>query len=271
MLSSLPDGDAVLARILEGDVEKTAALKDLGALRQREMGMWQDWKDSNEDPTKLRPLLTSYDRLLQKQVNVYRHKVPIPPAAIEAEFKNHMVTAFRTFDPNRGTQLSTHVHNHLKKGKRFITKYQNVGSIPETRSYKITAFKTAKAEVEEKTGTDPTSTQLADQLGWNIREVERMNAEHRKDLPTSGFRSAEGEIYDPTALMPSREMEVIHLMPAELSNDELSVFEHTFGLGGKPQLRPGQIAKKLNMSPSRVSRIRNKLAVKVGEYYHDLD
>ena len=62
-------------------------------------------------------------------------------------------------------------------------------------------------------------------------------------------------------------MEVIRLMPYSLDNDEKAVFEYTFGLSGKPALKPGEIAKKMKMSPSRVSRIRAKLATKVGDYY----
>lgn len=266
MTHALPSGDDVLRSLLGGETSKLAASK-LELRRQKEMGMWQDWKESGEDPQKLKPLLTSLNPLVQKQINIYRNKVPIPPAAIEAEFNNHLVTALRTYDPNRGAKLSTHVHNQLKRGRRFITKYQNIGGIPETRSYKITEFRTARTELEDKLGMDPTSHQLADELGWNVREVERLMAEDRRDLPTGLFRSAEGEQYDPAVQFPSREMEVIRLMPYSLDNDEKAVFEYTFGLSGKPMLKPGQIAKEMNMSPSRVSRIRAKLANKVTNYY----
>jgi DNA-directed RNA polymerase specialized sigma subunit len=270
-MPQLPDGDAELQRILGSDLEKSAAAESLQKKRKREMQMWQDWKAAQEDPKLLKPLVESFRPVVKKHVNVYKGMVPIPPSAIEAEFKNHLVTAFRTYDPKYGTQLNTHVHNQMKKGRRFVVKYQNIGGIPEQRAYRITEFNTAKAELEQKLGIEPTSMQLADNLGWNQREVERMEAELRQDLPTSTFRSPEGDPYDPTYQLPSREMEVIRLMPHSLDNTERLVFEYTFGLGGKPKMRPGEIATKTGMSPSKVARVRKKLAAKVQEYYGALD
>jgi DNA-directed RNA polymerase specialized sigma subunit len=235
------------------------------------MQMWQDWKESGEDPEKIKPLIASFQPVVKKQVNVYKGVVPIPPSALEAEFKNHLVTALRTYDPNRGAQLGTHVHNQMKRGKRFVVRYQNVGAIPEMRAYRITEFNTARSELGDKLGRDPTSLELADKLSWNPREVDRMTAELRPDIPTSSFRGPEGEQWDPTVVMPSREMEVVRLMPASLKPEERAVFEYTFGLSGKPQMRPGQIATQLNMSPSKVARIRGKLATKVKDHYGGLN
>jgi DNA-binding MarR family transcriptional regulator len=46
----------------------------------------------------------------------------------------------------------------------------------------------------------------------------------------------------------------------------MQVHDYTRGLNGKPQLRPGEIARKLNMSPSKVTRIRNSISKKIEEH-----
>ena len=277
MEHALPDGDTVLARILGSapgvdQTAKLAASKGLKKKREQELRMWKEWKDAGEPPEKLKPLLDSFRPVLKKQVNVYKGMVPIPPSVLEAEFKTHMVDGFSTYDPKYGTQLNTHVQNRMKKGRRFVVKYQNVGGIPEQRAYTITECETAKAERENATGREPSALELSDKLKWNVREVERMEAERRHmAVPTSAFKGPEGQPFDPSFQMPSREMELVRLMPAMLPPEQRTVFEYTFGLGGKPTLRPGEIAKKTGMNASKVSRIRKQLTAKMQEYYGGLD
>lgn len=234
--------------------------------KQFEFQQWEKWKTGGEKPEDLRPLLQSMKPLIQKQINVYKGRVPIPPAAVEAEFTRHALTAFRTFDPNRQAQLSTHVQNQLQKGRRFISTYQNLGYIPEHRVHKIGEFKLAQSTLQERLGRQPETFELSEQLGWSPAEVGRMQKEMRKDLPASGFITAEGQSTDPAELMPSREREVMKLIQFELGPEEKLVYDYTYGLNGKPQLQPGQIATTLAFSPSKVSRIRNAIATKIKQY-----
>jgi RNA polymerase primary sigma factor len=235
--------------------------------QQFEIDQWQKWKQSGEDPEELRPLLASMKPLIRSQSNVFKGRVrDIPPAAIEAEFNRHAMTAFRTYDPNRGAKLSTHVRNQLQKAKRYVATHQNIAYIPEHRVWKIGEFQTAQGELSEKFGRDPTNQELSEKLRWSPNEVSRMNTELRRDLPTSGFVSPEGGSVDPYSMMPSREREVLNLIEYDLSSEEKLVFEHTYGRHGKQQLQPGQIARKLNFSPSKVSRLRKSITDKMKSY-----
>jgi len=240
-------------------IEKAAA-DSLRRKQQFEIQQWKKWKDGGEKPEDLRPLLKSLNPLIQKQVGVYKNRVPIPPAALEAEFKKHALGALRTYDPKRGTQLNTHVSHHLKKGRRYVTSLQNFGYIPEHRAYKIGQFNLAQNTLTERFGRPPNSQELAENLGWNVAEVGRMQRELRADIPASGFE------VDPAANMPSREREALILVQAELSPDELSVFEYITGMNGKPVMPPGQVALKLGMSPSKVSRVKKSIEKKLSGF-----
>jgi DNA-binding CsgD family transcriptional regulator len=63
--------------------------------------------------------------------------------------------------------------------------------------------------------------------------------------------------------MSSREDEVVHLIYHQLTPQERSVHEYTFGLNGKPRLEPGAIAKKLKMDNSKVSKLRTSIFKKM--------
>jgi len=250
------------------DFEKVSA--DILKKRQQfEIEQWQKWKQSGEKPTELRPLLQSMRPLIKGQVNVFKGRVRnIPPAAIEAEFNRHAMTAFRSYDPNRGAKLSTHVRNHLQKAKRFVAANQNLGYIPEHRVWNIGEFKNAQSYLQEQLGRQPTSTELTEHLGWTPAEVGRMQKEMRADLPASGFVDAQGQSTDPGQFLPSREREVMNLIGYELSPEEKLVYERTYGVGGQRAQTPGQIAKSLKFSPSKVSRLRKKIAGKIQQHLY---
>jgi len=67
--------------------------------------------------------------------------------------------------------------------------------------------------------------------------------------------------------MPSRATEILRFIKLELSPEEVLVFEHLTGDGGKAKLSSGQIAKRLKMSPSKVSRIKKRIEETIERYY----
>lgn len=235
--------------------------KDIGTVRQNELQMWHEWNASGRHPDKLKPLLDSFKPLIESRAYVYkRQKLEIPTAAIDAEFQKQFVNALKTYDPSKGTSLGTWVYSSLRKAGRYIKNYQNIGKIPEERIGMITQFQQAKSELTDKLGTEPDTLTLAQHLKWPRKLVETMEKENRKDLPTSGWET------DPFELLSSPDLETLRLIQYELTPEERSVYEYTFGMNGKPSLSPGDISKKLKMHPSRVSRIRAKIKKLVKEY-----
>ncbi len=238
--------------------------------RDTELQMWKDWKASGENPDLLEPLLVAYQPAIQSKVNEFAGQVPIPPAAIRAEAEKRTLDAFRDYDPDyvgeksgKTAQLHTHVFNRLRKVRRFIVKYQNVGTMPEKRAEKITDYRMAFAELSEDKGREPSELELAEKLQWAPAEVGRMQSEQRKDLLSSGFDTLS---VDPSFTMPSRDREIVQLLKYEISPRENLVLEYSMGMNGKQQMGTTEIAAKLGVSPPVVSRIKTKLAKKIEEY-----
>lgn len=237
--------------------EKNAAqsrqLKDFNA--------WNQWQQNGKQEEDMEALLKQMDPLIRRASNVYAGKVNIPKSAIRAEFQIQAMKAFDKYDPNRGAALGTYLTWQLKKGKRFVSTYQNIGRIPETRIHHITTFKNARDELNDQLGREPSAHELADRLKWPVNQVGAMEAELRKEVPTSTLQA------DMTSLKPSHTGEVLRLVQYDLNPEEKLVYEYLLGVNGKPQLKPGQIARKLNMAPSKVSRIKLSVAGKVKRYY----
>lgn len=242
------------------ELEKWAAARDLSETKKHEIELWQTWKDGGEKPDDLRPLLKSFKPLIRSRANFWANRVELPPAAVHFEFNRQFVDALKSYDPNKGTQLGSWVTTRLQKAQRWVAQRQDPIRTQERRYYKVGEWENAYATLDDQLGREPTTREMAEHLGWSEAEAGRMESEKRKSLYASGFG------FDPTSITPSREAEKLKLVRFELSPEELQVFDYTVGTYGKPQLKPGEIAKTLNLSPSKVTRIKNAIAAKLEKY-----
>jgi len=230
------------------------------ARSQKDLELWQRWDQGGRQAQDLEPLMSQLAPLVRKQSNVYAGKVSIPPAAIHAEFQIRAIQALHTYKPQKAA-LNTYLTHQLNRAKRFITTYQNVGRIGESRIYKITEFQNAKDRLSNQLGREPNSHEMADALHWPVSQVSALESELVRDVPFSHVPVTSIEN------MPSQAAELMRLIPYDLTSEEKLVYEHLLGAGGKQQLKPGEIATRYNMTPSRVSRIKASIAAKVKRYY----
>lgn len=228
--------------------------EQLKSTQRKELELWHNWNNNGRKPQHLKPLYDSYKPMLQREANKFR-SVEIPTSALNAELRKQFVNAVKTYDPKRGTQLNTWVQTNLQKSSRFVKTYQNLGKIPEGQISKIREYNQAKETLTNQLGYEPDTQTLADHLKWPTKRVVQLQKEMRQDLPVSGFQ------HDPAEVLTPKELEAVHILQYDnrLSPEERSVYEYTFGINGKPRLQPGEIAKKTNIHPSKVSRIRGKL------------
>jgi DNA-directed RNA polymerase specialized sigma subunit len=239
-----------------GGLDKEAVSKEQ---RAQELEMWHTWNNNGRKQEDMRPLLNSMRPLILKEANSWARQRDIPPAAIRAEFTNQAVKGFETYDPTRAG-LHTHLTNCMQQARRFVVSNQNPARIVESRVYGIGAFKSATQRLTDTLGRAPTQLELADELQWSPRKVNMLQSEIKVALPTSQFSA------DMASTVPSRQQEILRLLPYDLSPDEKAVFEHIYGINGKETLSPGDIATKLNMSAPKISRIKAAIASKYEGY-----
>jgi DNA-directed RNA polymerase specialized sigma subunit len=254
------------------DGKKPAAPKPVTAeQKSKEYQLWKTWKDSGQKPEHLDPLLKSFAPLIQKRVNTFR-RVEVPLSAVEHEHKKWFVNALKSYDPARGTQLNTHITNRLMKAGRYIEQNKNFARIPENISSKIGIYNSVRNELHEKQGYVPTPQQVYEHMiatghpkPISPREAKRLEKEQRKGLIQQGHENdlLMAHVDDPGVL------EVVHLIPHQLTPQERAVHELSFGLNGKQKMSPGDIAKTLKMDNSKVSKLRTSIYNKMKPYLVD--
>jgi len=241
-----------------------------GQYTQKDYELWDKWKKGGEKKKDLDPLLKQFEGQIHSRIGKFKGNVEVPDAAIEMAHKREAVKAFKEYDPTKGP-LSPYLGLRLKKAGRFIDARKNVARITEPIYTKIGALNSVKSELREQLGYEPDDQTIHDHViktkhpklsNVSLKDISRINKEQFKDLLVSGD---EGSEFGAPNLIP-REEEVVRLIVPQLTKEERSVHEYTFGLNGKPELKSGEIAKKIGMENSKVSKLRTSIFNKMKPY-----
>lgn len=221
--------------------------------RERDREIWDQWKKSPID-SNLQATLRQLNPLIQREVNKWTGTLARP--LLELEAKRLATEAVRSFDPNRGAALGTHVANRLKKISRISYTYQNVARMPEYQTLKFHTYNLAESALKDKLGRDPTSSEIKDALGWSSNYLRNFQRGLRREFVESGD-------LPPFFDSPSGETATIDFLYNDLSPMQKKIFEHTTGYrGSKPLDNPG-LMKRLHMTQGQLSYQKKLLVNKI--------
>jgi len=225
--------------------------------KNRDIELWKQWKRTRSKRD-LEALLKQMRPVIMKNAQKWSGVLPI--TVLEVEANKIAVEAFESYNPRVGTALSTHLTNYLQKLSRKTYKYQNPARLPEHRQIKFYMYNNMVEDFVDEHGRDPSVDEIADHLGWNKREVERILKETRSTFvesggPPGGFEWDEG--------LADEDIEFFY---HDLSPEDKLIFEHTTGYGGKQILAPAKLAKKLGVPLSTLYYKRNNLAARIRKY-----
>lgn len=227
-------------------------------IQNKEIELWKKWKYSN-DQNALGELMTSMKPIVKKIANPW-NKSGLPQSVIEGEVKKNLIDALDSYDPAYGVQLNTFIISRSRKLNRLVYKHQNAGRISEQRITQIGTYNNVKDFLTDKYGREPSAHQMADELGWPVAEVERMEQEVRADIIGSS------QEFEPGMLFSDADNEILELLYYELTPEEQNIYDYLLGKHGKPMMKANEIARVLNTNPAKISRLRNKIKDKFEQY-----
>jgi DNA-directed RNA polymerase specialized sigma subunit len=230
----------------ENEVPPVAPLP-LGRAAQ-DLELWHRWRRDPGDHT-LAPLMKQIHPVVQNEVNRWRGVLAEPLLYGRAQVLARK--SLDTYDPNRGTQLATHVTNGLRKLSRLTYTNQNVARLSENKTLKFNTFRQARERLEDALGRPATVDELADELCWTPSAVTQFRAQtSRQELLEGGGHG------DPEAV-PSEQRSaddyLVDFVHHDLPQQQKVIFEHLTGYGGAPKLTPAQVAKRLGLSSAQLA------------------
>ena len=150
--------------------------------RSKDQELFDQWKKSGSKKD-LGNLVNQLSGVIYQEVN--RQSGTLPSAALRAEAKKWVIKGILTYDPSKGTQLSTHVTNYLQRVRRLNYKYQNAVRLPENMQLLYREWNIANQELADQLNRDPTEEELAKRLGWSRPQVVKYKNSLYSDLVES--------------------------------------------------------------------------------------
>jgi DNA-directed RNA polymerase specialized sigma subunit len=170
----------------------------------------------------------------------------------------------KSFDPQQGAALRTHVYNHLQRLQRVrADRSETVHTPEETRmnSQKVRQF--VSGYIDER-GIEPSLDSICDVVKLPLRKVQQA-----LKVPSEvSEASVTGETGDVLATPANRTASntwqdyVYH----DLSESNKKLFEWTTGYGGSQRLAKTEIARRLGISPAAVSSRIDTVSKKLQEF-----
>lgn len=238
-----------------------AKVKEAIDRNQKQLQLWQTWKDNGHKPEHLEPLLNMYGPFIDRKAAEFGGGLAmVNPVALKADLTGHVITAFHNYDPTKGAALATHVYKRVQKSKRFVNKSQNFAYISEGKTGIIGDLQRAQSRLGEDFGRAPTTQELADHLGLPVKRVAAVQKSLIKDVPGSSIEGDQG-----FPRLGQRQAEVLSVLPQILSPEEHAVFQLVYH-PSNPITDTKDIAKKLNLPDWEVSRRKSRILEKMNEF-----
>lgn len=216
--------------------------------KARDIEAYNNWKEKG-DKASLGVLMRQLHPIVFSEVR--RASGTLPEHALAAEAKYWTVRAIETFDPTKGVALSTHVTNYLPKIRRLNYKYANAARLPENLHLQFTEYQNAVSHLENTHNREPTSEEVAKQLGWSKGAVVKYKGSLYEDL----MESAASRPTEVTQFNSNKFL-LDHIM------DKLDEQEKTLLLN-KGEMSATLLAAKLGVNVSRLNYLSAKLRDKI--------
>lgn len=237
---------AKFTALLHKEAAPAASYKD------KDKALWAKWHRSGS-PQDLQELLTQLKPLIAREVN--RWAGGLSRDTLETKAKALAVTAIRSYNPNMGASLSTHVTNQLQKLSRTVYTHTQAARLPEHKAVAMASFSTAHDMLHSDLGRTPTALELAEHLGWSMpRTSEFRKAFERKELLSSGE-------FNPSAFAVNdyEQDPMVDFVYHDMSPANQKLFEHITGYGGAKILPNADLMDKFKLTQGQLSYRKRKL------------
>lgn len=175
----------------------------------------------------------------------------------------YALDAAKTYNPNKGASIDTHVYGQLRRLQRLSAQRGNLTRISENVAQERATVQRAIRELTADLGDDPTTEQIADRVGMSRKRVDAL-MNYKPVVPDSLAVSPEGDSL--SAADVNRALNLYdNVIYDELDDTDKKIYEWSTGYGKGEKLTGIEIAKRLNMTPAAVSKRYTKIAKKFAE------
>ena len=215
--------------------------------------LWHEWK---KRPTQenLSRTVKGFERMA---MNVVGQQKSVNQSLLKSRARLLVANAVKTFDPSKGTQLSTHVYNHLRplnRSSKDMTEIAPLSRYYSDESAKLISFVNG---FTEENGREPDDLEIRDALGISGARLKKLNQTIKYEIPESQIV---GGIEDEEDQDQNRLNQWTEYVYNDLDPVGRKILDMKLGRNGRSPSSNEDIAIKLNMSPADVSNKAARIA-----------
>lgn len=223
------------------------ALPSSSPRADEDLAAYTKWKRS-QSGADLDALLRRLDPVVQSEVQ--KRAGTLSRDLLLGQARKLAVDAIRSFDPNRGVKITTHVVNQLQKLSRVNYTHQNAARIAEHHMLQFHTLRIAREDFSSEHGREPTTEELADQLRWSPSKLTEVQSQFQRSelLEHAGGGASSAHSFVASEHDPS-----IGYVYASLSPRQQQIFDMRTGHGGQKPVGNPVIMKKLGITQGVLS------------------
>ena len=206
---------------------------------------------ANPTPENGQILLDQHKDTIDKHIKKWSGT--LPDVVIKTKAQQLALNAFKTYDPNKGAHINTHLFNHLSQLSRMNYDYQNTVKIPEHQARQFSNYHNAINVLKDQLDYTPSHEEVADYMGIPVAHVHKLARNFRKEFIES---RNDTENAMPTQLINGNfdaNLNFSVIMERLTPEDREKAHDLLNGM------KPGAFAKKHGMRSYEVSRFKTKL------------
>ncbi len=226
------------------------------------------------EPARLK-LIRSNLRLVVKIAHDFKGR-GLPLLDLISEGNIGLMKAVEKFDPSKGAKLSSYSAWWIKQSmRRALSNQSRIIRIPVQSATKIGKIQTARAQLKEKLGRDPTDAEIAETVNLTERTVSGLG---RVRTTTISLHAPiqEGEkgefrdiVPDDSATTPDKVVEgdenlrrMLRLVD-RLDDREKTIISLRFGLNGERPRTLEEVSRVIGRTRERIRQIQNQVLKKL--------
>lgn len=167
--------------------------------------------------------------------------------------------AIEKYDPAHaaGANLTTHIGHQLRQLSRTARAVRSPVQLPDRIQTEAYQLHQAKLRFQEENDREPDVLELADFTGMPVKKIEKI---HRYQISIP----SEAPFGGPTAeTEPDYTQDALDYVYHDADHTDRQIMELKTGYGGRQVLSPQEVAAKLRLTPSQLSRRSMRLAARI--------
>ncbi len=234
------------------------ALTDPGQVEQEYQAPYARWLHA-PGPDSNSAMVAALAPVIDGAVTRYGGRVPSP--SLRGRAKQIALKALSSYDPSRAG-MRPYLNAQLQGLQRHAIKQQQLLRVPGRLAATAARMSTVEEELEDTLGRPATDVEIADHTGLSVRRI-REARRYRPGFTESQIAAQGGDdddALDPAVAGVSRAPQAIAFLYPDLDPVDQLIVDFMHGRNGRPKLKPIEIARRLNVSPSAVSQRAARVA-----------